>query len=72
MDYTFEQFCEEIPDREKSWLDRDNLLTEVYIDDPDILRKSMICHYSGIKHRPDMAEPVWYENGISKGWFFPF
>lgn len=39
---------------------------------PDLLRKSLICHYSGAKHRPDMAEPVFYENGESRGWFFPF
>lgn len=39
---------------------------------PDVLRKSMICHYSGTKHRPDMAEPVWYDSGDSRGWFFPF
>lgn len=39
---------------------------------PDLLRKSMICHYSGIKHRKDMQPPILYENGISKGYFFPF
>ena len=39
---------------------------------PDLLRKSMICHYSGIHHRPDMAAPVLYENGVSRGHYFPF
>lgn len=39
---------------------------------PDLLRKSLICHYSGINHRPDMREPVLYENGVSRGYYFPF
>lgn len=39
---------------------------------PDILRKSLICHYSGVNHRPDMQAPVFYENNQSRGWFFPF
>ena len=41
---------------------------------PDLLRKALICHYSGIKHRPDMKTPELYENQStnSKGYFFPF
>lgn len=39
---------------------------------PNILRKSLIAHYSGINHRPDMHPAILYENGVSKGYFFPF
>lgn len=39
---------------------------------PNLLRKSLITHYSGINHRPDMQPPVLWENGESKGLFFPF
>lgn len=39
---------------------------------PELLRKSLICHYSGIHHRPDMQPALLYENGESKGYFFPF
>lgn len=41
---------------------------------PDLLRKALICHYSGIRHRPDMKTPELYENQStnSKGHFFPF
>lgn len=41
---------------------------------PDLLRKSLICHYSGIHHRPDMQPAVLYENPLtnSKGYYFPF
>ncbi len=41
---------------------------------PDLLRKSLICHYSGIRHRPDMAKAELYENTEtgSRGYFFPF
>lgn len=41
---------------------------------PDLLRKALICHYSGIYHRPDMKAPELYENQStnSKGYFFPF
>lgn len=39
---------------------------------PELLRKSLICHYSGIHHRPDMQPALLYESGESKGYFFPF
>jgi len=41
---------------------------------PDLLRKSLICHYSGIRHRPDMQPALLYENPLtnSKGYYFPF
>jgi len=43
---------------------------------PDLLRKSLICHYSGIHHRPDMQPPVHYHQTINgseiKGFYFPF
>lgn len=39
---------------------------------PNLLRKSLITHYSGINHRPDMQKPLLWENGVSKGYFFPF
>lgn len=39
---------------------------------PNLLRKSLITHYSGINHRPDMQKPLLWENGVSKGHFFPF
>lgn len=39
---------------------------------PDLLRKSLITHYSGINHRPDMQTPLLWENGESKGLYFPF
>lgn len=41
---------------------------------PDLLRKSLICHYSGVNHRPDMQPPLLYENPLtnSKGYYFPF
>lgn len=38
----------------------------------ELLRKSMICHYSGVNHRPDMQAPVLYENNDSRGYYFPF
>ncbi len=43
-------------------------------NDSELLRKSLICHYSGIKHRRDMSVPEIYENieTNSKGYFFPF
>lgn len=41
-------------------------------ENPELLRKSLIVHYSGINHRPDMQKPVLYENGESKGYYFPF
>lgn len=37
-----------------------------------MLRKSLITHYSGINHRPDMQKPLLWENGESKGYYFPF
>lgn len=37
-----------------------------------MLRKSLITHYSGINHRPDMQKPLLWENGESKGHYFPF
>lgn len=40
--------------------------------DPSLLRKALICHYSGIYHRPDMRSAELYENGDSRGYFFPF
>lgn len=39
---------------------------------PGLLRKSLIAHYSGINHRPDMQKPLLWENGESKGYYFPF
>lgn len=39
---------------------------------PNLLRKSLITHYSGINHRPDMQKPLLWENGVSKGHYFPF
>lgn len=39
---------------------------------PGMLRKSLITHYSGINHRPDMQKPLLWENGESKGYYFPF
>lgn len=39
---------------------------------PELRRKAMICHYSGVGHRKDMSKPVFYENGESRGYFFPF
>lgn len=39
---------------------------------PDLLRKGLIAHYSGINHRPDMREPILYKNGESEGHYFPF
>lgn len=39
---------------------------------PGLLRKSLITHYSGINHRPDMQKPLFWENGESKGHYFPF
>lgn len=39
---------------------------------PDLLRKSLITHYSGINHRPDMQPPVLWESGESRGLYFPF
>lgn len=39
---------------------------------PNLLRKSLITHYSGINHRPDMQPPLLWENGESKGLYFPF
>lgn len=39
---------------------------------PNLLRKSLITHYSGINHRPDMKTPILWENGVSKGLYFPF
>ena len=40
---------------------------------PGLLRKSLIAHYSGINHRPDMQKPLFWENGeSSKGYYFPF
>lgn len=39
---------------------------------PNLLRKSLITHYSGINHRPDMQKPLLWENGESKGLYFPF
>lgn len=39
---------------------------------PALLRKSLITHYSGINHRPDMQPPLLWENGESKGYYFPF
>ena len=39
---------------------------------PALLRKSLITHYSGINHRPDMQKPILWENGDSKGYYFPF
>lgn len=39
---------------------------------PRLLRKSLITHYSGIGHRPDMKTPLLWENGVSKGLYFPF
>lgn len=39
---------------------------------PGLLRKALIAHYSGINHRPDMQKPLLWENGESKGYYFPF
>lgn len=35
---------------------------------PDLWRKSVILHYSGVNHRPDMPKAVQADSG---GWFFP-
>jgi hypothetical protein len=37
-------------------------------NDPDLERRSLIAHYSGITHRPDMPPAVQHQDG---GWFFP-
>lgn len=39
---------------------------------PDLLRKSLIIHYSGINHRQDMSEPILHESEKARGYFFPF
>jgi hypothetical protein len=41
-------------------------------NNPELLRKSLIIHYSGINHRPDMQPPVLYESEKARGYFFPF
>lgn len=37
-------------------------------NNPDLWRESVIMHYSGVKHRPDMPAARQFENS---GWFFP-
>lgn len=37
-------------------------------NDPTLERRSLIAHYSGVNHRPDMPRAVQHDAG---GWFFP-
>lgn len=37
-------------------------------NNPDLERRSLISHYSGVNHRPDMPQAVKHAGG---GWFFP-
>lgn len=37
-------------------------------NNPDLWRESVILHYSGVNHRPDMISAVQHNNGA---WFFP-
>lgn len=37
-------------------------------NNPDLWRESVILHYSGVNHRPDMIPALQHSNG---GWFFP-
>lgn len=38
---------------------------------PELLRKSLISHYSSIQHRSDMPKPIKYTSELAAGYYFP-
>jgi hypothetical protein len=39
--------------------------------DPTAKRPTLICHYSGVRARPDMPPPIHYLHDGADGWYFP-